>query len=301
MPRSSVIVRSLAVVGLGLFAVPAFSQSPNVTAFNPYSGVGAAGGSGPTSVYAAPAGAANGMAFNPWNSGGVSASAAYSGRGDVQAPYATGSYNYGADLPAPPPGPIQSRLTAVPQRGDRGGAPTTRAAAVAPAPQPSAPLPITVAAPAAPPPAAAPAAPPPLPVVVAPAPPPAPAAAPAPAPAAPPRAVASVAPPPPEPVTAPPAPAAVMASVVFIPQSAEISAASRVELDRVAQNIKGVRGIELRAYASGSDPTEARKVALARALAVRSYLIDQNVKTRIEVGAFASTNGGSERVDVLAP
>ena len=34
---------------------------------------------------------------------------------------------------------------------------------------------------------------------------------------------------------------------------------------------------------------------------VRSYLIDQNVKTRIEVGAFASTNGGSERVDVLAP
>jgi outer membrane protein OmpA-like peptidoglycan-associated protein len=92
-----------------------------------------------------------------------------------------------------------------------------------------------------------------------------------------------------------------MASVVFIPQSAEISAAARVELDRVAQSIKGVRGIELRAYASGSDPTEARKVALARALAVRSYLIDQNVKTRIEVGAFASTNGGSERVDVLAP
>ena len=92
-----------------------------------------------------------------------------------------------------------------------------------------------------------------------------------------------------------------MASVLFIPQSAEINAAARVELDRVAQGIKGVRGIELRAYASGSDPTEARKVALARALAVRSYLIDQNVKTRIEVGAFASTNGGSERVDVLAP
>ncbi len=299
MPRSSVIVRSLAVVGLGLFAVPAFGQSPNVTAFNPYSGVGASGGSAPTSVYAAPAGAANGMAFNPWNSGGVSASAAYSGRGDVQAPYATGSYSYGANLPAPPPGPIESRLTAVPQRGDRGSAPTARTAAIAPAPQPNAPLPIPVGTPAAPPPAAAPAAPPPLPVVVAPAPAPPPAAAPAPAPA--PRAVASVAPPPPERVTPPPAPAAVMASVVFIPQSAEISAASRVELDRVAQNIKGVRGIELRAYASGSDPTEARKVALARALAVRSYLIDQNVKTRIEVGAFASTNGGSERVDVLAP
>ena len=92
-----------------------------------------------------------------------------------------------------------------------------------------------------------------------------------------------------------------MASVVFIPQSAEISGVARAELDRVAQSVKGVRGIELRAYASGSDPTEARKIALARALAVRSYLIDQNVKTRIEVGAFASISGGSERVDVLAP
>ena len=291
MPRSSVIVRSLAFVSLGLFAVPAFGQSPNVTAFNPYSGVGASGGSAQTSVYAAPAGAANGMAFNPWNSGGVSASAAYSGRGDVQAPYATGSYSYGANLPAPPPGPIESRLTAVPQRADRATAPASRTAAIAPAPQPTAPPPLVIATPAPPPP----------PVVATPAPAPPPVAA-TPAPAPPPRAVASVAPPPPpEPPATPPAPAAVMASVVFIPQSAEINAAARVELDRVAQGIKGVRGIELRAYAGGSDPTEARKVALARALAVRSYLIDQNVKTRIEVGAFASTNGGSERVDVLAP
>ena len=290
MPRSSVIVRSLAVASLGLFAVPAFGQSPNVTAFNPYSGVGASGGSAPTSVYAVPQGAANGMAFNPWNSGGVSASAAYSGRGDVQAPYATGSYSYGSNLPAPPPGPIESHLTAVPQRGDRAGAPAPRTAAIAPTPQPSAPPAAAVITPAAPP----------LPVVVTPPPPPPPVVA-TPAPTPPPPAVASVAPPPPEPPSPPPAPAAVMASVVFIPQSAEINAAARVELDRVAQSIKGVRGIELRAYASGSDPTEARKIALARALAVRSYLIDQNVKTRIEVGAFASTNGGSERVDVLAP
>ena len=52
---------------------------------------------------------------------------------------------------------------------------------------------------------------------------------------------------------------------------------------------------------SGSDAVESRKLALACALAVRSYLIDQNMKTRIEVGAFASTVGGGERVDVLAP
>ena len=308
MPRSSVIVRSLAVVSLGLFAVPVFGQSPNVTAFNPYSGAGSSGGSAPTPVYAAPAGAANGMAFNPWNSGGVSPSAAYSARGDMpSSSYATGSYSYDSGLPAPPPGPIESRLTAVPQRPDRTASPPPRTASIAPARQPSAPPPpAPVFTPAAPPPPAAP----PVVATPAPAPPPVAVATPAPAPAPPPpvvvpapapRTVASVAPPaPPEPTPTPPAPASVMASVVFIPQSAEINAAARVELDRVAQSIKGVRGIELRAYASGSDPTEARKVALARALAVRSYLIDQNVKTRIEVGAFASTNGG-DRVDVLAP
>jgi outer membrane protein OmpA-like peptidoglycan-associated protein len=306
MPRSSVIVRSLAVVSLGLVAVPAFGQSANVTAFNPYGGVAASGGSAPVSVYASPPGDASGMAFNPWNPGGVAASAAYSGRGDVQAPSASSSYSYGTGsygtgLPDPPPGPIESRLTAVPQRPDRTAAPTPRTAAIAP-PPPSAPAPVVVETPVAPPPSApapivaTPSAPPP-PVVAAPAPPPPVVSTPAPAP--PPRAVASVAPPPPEP--APPAPAAVMASVTFTPQSAEIGTIARAELDRVAQNVKGTRGIELRAYANGSDPTEARKIALARALAVRSYLIDLNVKTRIEVGAFASTGGGSERVDVLAP
>ena len=64
-----------------------------------------------------------------------------------------------------------------------------------------------------------------------------------------------------------------------------------------------MRAIELRAYASGSDFTEARNVALARGLSVRTYLIDQGVKARIEVGAFASNGSGpgSERVDVLGP
>ena len=51
------------------------------------------------------------------------------------------------------------------------------------------------------------------------------------------------------------------------------------------------------------DPADARKVALARALAVRSYLIDLGVKSRIEVGAFAAdgSSGPSERVDVITP
>ena len=94
-----------------------------------------------------------------------------------------------------------------------------------------------------------------------------------------------------------------MGSVAFLPQSAEISIAARAELDRIAKSLSGVRQLELRAYSAGADPADARKVSLARALAVRSYLIDQGVKSRIEVGAFATNGGGGggERVDVIAP
>lgn len=313
MPRSSVIVRSLAVVSLGLVAVPAFGQSANVTAFNPYGGPGTSSGAASTSVYAAPPGATAGMAFNPWSPGaGAPSSSVYAGRGEgpsTAGSYGYGGSSYGAGLPDPPPGPIESRLTAVPQRPDRSSAPPSRTVAVAPPPPapavvempavPPPPAPV-VATPAPPAPAPTPAAPPAPAVATAPPAPPPPAVA-TPAPSPPPK-VASVAPPPPPgPTPAAPAPAAMLTSVPFTPQSAEIGPAARAELDRVAQNSKSMRGIELRAYASGSDPTEARKIALARALAVRSYLIDQNVRTRIEVGAFASTNGGGERVDVLAP
>ena len=57
------------------------------------------------------------------------------------------------------------------------------------------------------------------------------------------------------------------------------------------------------ALARTGDADEARKLALVRTLAVRMYLIDQGVKARIEVGAFAAnrSSGAGERVDVLAP
>ena len=336
MPWYSVTVRSLALAGLGFGAVSAFAQSPNVTAFNPYNGVGAAGGSGPGvgagSVYAVPPGSGT-MAFNPWNPAGVAATGGSVSAGTMQAPsYGGGSYGYGSsnyssasNLPEPPAGPIESRLTAVPQLGSRGGVATPRVATRTPAPTPSpapapvvaraelapapAPTPVPISRPAAAPPPAVPAVavatpappPPPPPVVIAtPAPAPAPVATPAPPPPS--KAVASAPPPPPpEPVATTPAPAANLASVTFASQSAEITGSARGALEKAAQSMKGVRGVELRAYASGPDPAEARKVALARALAVRSYLIDQGVKTRIEVGAFASNGGGSERVDVLVP
>jgi len=99
----------------------------------------------------------------------------------------------------------------------------------------------------------------------------------------------------------PPSNALTVATVAFAGQSAEISDGAKADLDRVAKNLSGVRQIEVRAYAVGGDPAESRKVALARALVVRSYLIDQGVKTRIEIGAFTSAAGGgaSDRVDIM--
>jgi outer membrane protein OmpA-like peptidoglycan-associated protein len=88
--------------------------------------------------------------------------------------------------------------------------------------------------------------------------------------------------------------------VPFTPQSADLNDATKSELDRVAKNIneKALRQVELRAYAAGADP-ESRKIALARALVVRSYLIDRGVKSRIEVGGFSGGDG--ERVDIVVP
>jgi outer membrane protein OmpA-like peptidoglycan-associated protein len=108
-----------------------------------------------------------------------------------------------------------------------------------------------------------------------------------------------------EPREAPPAGVTPAVSVLFGANSAEISDRAKADLDRVAKTISEQRmpQVELRAFAGGADPADARKVALVRALAVRSYLIDQGVTARIEVGAFApSRNSRSgERVDVLAP
>ena len=59
----------------------------------------------------------------------------------------------------------------------------------------------------------------------------------------------------------------------------------------------GVRRIELRGYAFGGG-IDSRKVALARALVVRAYLIDARVKARIEVGSF---EGEGSHVEILAP
>ena len=337
MPASSVAVRSLALALMGFGGASALAQTANVSAFNPYNGIGLPGSPAPAiPLQAGPMGvpAQPGMAFNPWRPAGVAAGwgaapptppAYASYQGGYQGGYDRGSY-----LPAPPPGPLESRIVAIPERGERAGArrapasitptpavpPQTQAAVTPPPPSAAATgrMPQLVV-PAEPPAAAMPAAPAPVPVqrppaqtaAPTPAPTPAPPPAPTPAPSAPPAQTAAVAPPPTPPappaVRPPPPAGAPMATVQFGRESAEISGEARSELDRVAKSLGSTRQIEVRAYATGPDPADARKIALARALAVRSYLIDQGVKARIEVGAFASeTRGpGSERVDVLTP
>jgi len=332
MPTSSVAVRSLALAVLSFGAASAaFAQGSNVTAFNPYSGIGLPGG--PVPQYGSQAAypivdtvgpTAGGPAFNPWQPGANVGAAYPIAAGVVSAgvvstsavaagvPAPNYAYNPGAYLPAPPPGPIESRMVAIPELGN---APSRResytpvptytpppppvAPPVAARPEPT-PTPMPVAVRVVPPPAATPA-PVAAPVVATPAP---TVAAPAPAPPPPARATAAAAPPlPPEPAVQPPR-GTVAATIAFTGQSAELNDAARTDLDRLAKNLgdRSLRQIEIRAYAGGADP-DSRKISLARALVVRSYLIDKGVKTRIEVGAYGgdSRGGSSDRVDILVP
>ena len=77
--------------------------------------------------------------------------------------------------------------------------------------------------------------------------------------------------------------------------------ASRTELDRLTKNIsdRGLRQVELTSFAGNGEP-DSRKVSLARALVVRTYLIDKGVKSRIEIGTLSSSDG-NERVEIVVP
>jgi outer membrane protein OmpA-like peptidoglycan-associated protein len=94
-------------------------------------------------------------------------------------------------------------------------------------------------------------------------------------------------------------------TVYFASQSAEITENTKAELGRIAKTLKGARHIELHGYAGGGDPTDDRKVALARVLVVRSYLIDIGVtSSRIDVNSIHSpprSDGTTECVDILVP
>jgi len=227
MPPSSVVARSFALAVLGIGAASVAAHGQNVTAFNPYSGVGLPGGPvpqyGPQAAYpivdTVGPGPLAGPAFNPWRpalqapvgqapvAGRVYSGPAMggpvivNGREIVAPPVA--AYDPGSYLPPPPPGPIESRIVAIPEVGGARGAPRDLYPSAAPYTPPAvtAPAPPPVAAAPAPTPSPAPQpapVPTPTPRVATPAPTPAPAAParpgarPAPKPAAPP-------PPPPSP------------------------------------------------------------------------------------------------------
>ncbi len=191
-----------------------------------------------------------------------------------------------ANLRPPPPGPIESRLLPLPEgaasRGtrDAGAAPPAAASANPPAGASSG----QSASISSPPPAGAPTsaaifATPPVQSLAAP------------------SAPAVAASRPAEP--APSVPGAPLAVIAFAGQSANLTDVTRAELDQIAKRIaeRGVRQIELRGFAFGGG-IDSRKVALARALVVRAYLIDARVKARIEVGSF---EGEGSHVEILAP
>lgn len=109
----------------------------------------------------------------------------------------------------------------------------------------------------------------------------------------------------------PSAPPVSQASVPFAIDSADLTDASKKAVAGIVAKMAGSTDarLKLSAYASGSPETisQTRRLSLSRALAVRSYLIEQGVKsTRIDVLALGNQvegGGSADRVDlaVVAP
>jgi len=110
-----------------------------------------------------------------------------------------------------------------------------------------------------------------------------------------------------EPVAPSNAPQSDSRAIRFAPGAAELQGDASHVLDTLAQKLKGTPSnhIALVAYASGNadQAIEARRVSLARAVAVRAYLIQHGVaSTQIDVRALGNrvTDGGSaDRVDLV--
>ncbi|MBN2752245.1 MAG: OmpA family protein, partial [Rhodospirillaceae bacterium] len=69
---------------------------------------------------------------------------------------------------------------------------------------------------------------------------------------------------------------------------------------RLSQNADD--SVQLLAYAQGENRSKSRRLSLSRALAVRSYLLSQDIRnTRIEVRALGDQipDGKPDRVDVI--
>jgi outer membrane protein OmpA-like peptidoglycan-associated protein len=93
--------------------------------------------------------------------------------------------------------------------------------------------------------------------------------------------------------------------IAFAGEAAALPEPAKGELKQIA----GALGrdpalrVQVMAYASGgNDASKARRLSLSRALAVRTYLIEQGIgSTRIDVRALgnAAEGGPSDRVDLM--
>lgn len=116
--------------------------------------------------------------------------------------------------------------------------------------------------------------------------------------------------PPPAPVQTASRPDAALAKpsyrVLFENKSAKISDSARAPLEELSNAMKERENlrVQLMAYADGTSETasQARRLSLSRALAVRSFLINQGVRsTRMDVRALGNKaeSGPSDRVDAV--
>lgn len=94
---------------------------------------------------------------------------------------------------------------------------------------------------------------------------------------------------------------------MFAPNATDMPDQAKPTLDTIIRSMKANEQlrIQLVAYASGSadQASQARRLSLSRAIGVRSYLIEQGIKSaRIDVRALGNrtdVGGPPDRVDVL--
>jgi outer membrane protein OmpA-like peptidoglycan-associated protein len=103
----------------------------------------------------------------------------------------------------------------------------------------------------------------------------------------------------------PPAATAGASRLAFDAGSATLSDSARQTLDALAAQLSGnEQRLKVVAYAAGqsNNVSQARRLSLSRALAVRAYLIDKGIRsTRMDVqamGAPENGNGPADRVDL---
>lgn len=94
--------------------------------------------------------------------------------------------------------------------------------------------------------------------------------------------------------------------ILFEADSPDLSDTARATLDSLAASLNADESlrIQLQAFADGTDETapEARRLSLKRALNVRAYLVERNVRnTRMDVRALGVKSGGgpADRVDAV--